>query len=291
MARVRSLKPHVWQDRALGRCSIGARLLFIGLITQADDEGRFRAEAPLLRAAIFPWDTFEATADALPGLGFVELDVDAWLRELEEQELVRTWDVKGQRYGDLRSWARHQVIRHPSPSTIPGPEKRSKRQSTRSHAGDSRKATAALPRSAVTRTLKEEKEKEKDKSMSSSQAARPARVTADHPVFVAYLEHHPRATFTTEGKNHRRGLIERALKMGKPVDELVAAVHGIHTSDYHLENGHAANLELTLRDADHIERYAAMWEPWASKVGAVNGAGRNAPTSDELAAAERAMGG
>lgn len=126
---------------------------------------------------------------------------------------------------------------------------------------------------------------------SSPSERRPARARSEvEQVWQAYAEHHPRATFTTTGKNHRRGLIERALRT-KPVDELVAAVHGIHTSDYHVDGGHAANLELTLRDADHIERYAAMWEPWASRNGADPTVGANGLTRDELAAAERAMGG
>lgn len=61
MARIRTLKPSVWRDKAFCSVSRDARLLFIGLISNADDEGRFEADPELLRAAIYPRDGFGAT--------------------------------------------------------------------------------------------------------------------------------------------------------------------------------------------------------------------------------------
>jgi hypothetical protein len=94
---------------------------------------------------------------------------------------------------------------------------------------------------------------------SSSNRSTPPRQLVDE-VWQAYKRHHPAARFTTEGKGNRKALIERALR-SHPAGELVAAIHGIHSSEYHVENGYASDLGLTLRDADHIEKYAAMTAP------------------------------
>jgi hypothetical protein len=57
MARIRTLKPTVWLSPQIMNLSHGARLLFIGLITQADDEGRGIADIRRSRPSIFPATT------------------------------------------------------------------------------------------------------------------------------------------------------------------------------------------------------------------------------------------
>lgn len=294
--RIRTLKPDIWQDRHLGRLPVGARLLFIGIITQADDEGRFRAELPLLRAAVFPFDdSIAGDTGALPGL-FAELDIAGWLALLEQAGrtserpgLVRLYEVKGERFGDLPTWSSHQRIDSPRPSKLPsirqadkpmhrqqpatkGNGSRTTPEQTGDYAGDSGMPTGSLALDM------EEEEKRRERHV-DPHADRPLRSDIAS-VWQAYAIHHPGATFTTSGKNNRKGLIERALKT-KPAAELIAAIHGIHSSAYHVDNGHARNLELTLRDADHIERYAAM----ADEVEATS------PGESRLDRALRAQGG
>lgn len=107
--RIRSLKPEMWQDEKIGRVTRDARLLFVGLITLADDEGRFRAPAPLVLGHIYPWDTVSPRR------------LESWMRELEEVGLVVRYEVGGQRYGHLPGWAKHQVINRARPSMLPEP--------------------------------------------------------------------------------------------------------------------------------------------------------------------------
>lgn len=111
MARIRSIKPEIWADEDLAACSFVARLLFVGLITRADDEGRFRAHPNLLRGEVFPYD------------GLTAKEVTKLLGELAKRHLVTLYTVAGQSYGTFKSgaWKRHQKINRPYPSSIPPP--------------------------------------------------------------------------------------------------------------------------------------------------------------------------
>lgn len=109
MARIRSLRPEVWDDEAVGSVCRDARLLFVGLITQADDEGRFRARSALLRARVFPYDDLSAH------------EVDAWLEALHAAQLIVLYEVAGERYGYLPGWRSNQKIDRASASRLPAP--------------------------------------------------------------------------------------------------------------------------------------------------------------------------
>lgn len=87
-----------------------ARLLFIGLITQADDAGRSSADPRRLKAAIFGGDDCTSA------------DVRRWLDEVAAQGLAVVYD--GGSHGllyELPSWRSHQSIDRPRPSTYPAP--------------------------------------------------------------------------------------------------------------------------------------------------------------------------
>lgn len=107
--RIRSLKPECWQDEAIGALSMGARLLFVGLITMADDEGRFRAQPSMLLGQLFPWDD-------VPPRKLAE-----WLAELEAGRLIVRYEIEGKPYGAFRNWRRHQRINRPTASELPQP--------------------------------------------------------------------------------------------------------------------------------------------------------------------------
>jgi hypothetical protein len=115
VARIRSVKPDIWQDEEFGNASHEARLLFIGLITQADDEGRLNGASRLLWSLIYPWEDFNP--DALEG----------WLGELEMARLIQRYEKDGRIYVSLVNWGKHQKISHPTPSKLPKPPKVSRR--------------------------------------------------------------------------------------------------------------------------------------------------------------------
>lgn len=110
MARIRSIKPEMFtRDRAFGRSSRDARLLFVGLITQADDAGRQEGDPAVIASAIFPYDRHLATED-----------VEAWLAELAAVELIVRYEVDGDPYISLTGW-HNQKIDRPTPTKHPAP--------------------------------------------------------------------------------------------------------------------------------------------------------------------------
>lgn len=107
--RIRSVKPEAWQDERLGNVSRDARLLFIVLVTLADDCGRFRNLPALILGHGFPYD-----ADAPRKLG-------SWMDELAGIGLVHIYTDGATSYGWLPGWEKHQRINRPNPSLLPEP--------------------------------------------------------------------------------------------------------------------------------------------------------------------------
>jgi hypothetical protein len=109
MARIRTIKPELFSNEQL--CTHGAltRLLFIGLITQADDKGRLPLRWWKLRHEIMPADDVG------------EQEIMEMLRELHEAELITIYEVEGKRYIHVRTFNDHQVINRPTPSKLPPP--------------------------------------------------------------------------------------------------------------------------------------------------------------------------
>jgi len=108
MARIRTLKPEMWMSPQVMNLSHGARLLFIGLITQADDEGRGVADPRKLKAAIFGGDDITSA------------DVRRMLDECSTQRLAAIYEdaSHGMLY-ELPSWKSHQSIDRPKKSAYP----------------------------------------------------------------------------------------------------------------------------------------------------------------------------
>jgi hypothetical protein len=105
--RIRTIKPEIWRDPTFNELSTPARLLFIGLISNADDEGRLGGSDALLKGLIF-------TADDMSTRKF-----SGFLDELDATGMARRYTVDGKPYVDLPSWHEHQKINRPTPSTYP----------------------------------------------------------------------------------------------------------------------------------------------------------------------------
>ena len=107
MARKRMIDPNFWSDEKLGECSIEERLLFMGLISNADDEGYGRANPKLLKSLIFPYDEFKA------------LDIEKWISHLNEINIVTLFKYDNQTYYVLPNFLKHQTINKPTASSLP----------------------------------------------------------------------------------------------------------------------------------------------------------------------------
>ena len=107
MARKRMIDPNFWTDEKLGECSIQERLLFMGLISNADDEGYGRANLKLLKATIFPYDDMNI------------VDLEKWLSHLVEFNLIVVFEYDKQKYYYVPNFLKHQTINKPKKSTLP----------------------------------------------------------------------------------------------------------------------------------------------------------------------------
>ncbi len=110
MPRIRTIKPEALQHRKIGRRSIWARWLWLGIVTQADDEGRLVADPGQLRLLAFGYDEDMTLAR-----------VSDLLAELAETGLIVLYEVKGVPYAALPSWNDHQRIDKPKSSKLPPP--------------------------------------------------------------------------------------------------------------------------------------------------------------------------
>lgn len=110
MARKRMIDPTFWEDEKLGTMLVECRLLFMGLISQADDDGRLRGNPALIRSLIFPYDD-----------GLTAATVDEWLSCLHNNGLILRYSVDDERYIWIINFDKHQTINKPTPSKLPGP--------------------------------------------------------------------------------------------------------------------------------------------------------------------------
>jgi len=113
--RKRMIDPAFWDDAEVGSLSIPARLLFIGLISHADDEGRGVSDIRSIRKQMFGFD-MDVTVD----------NVQEWLKEIGDKvRNVQFYEAESRQYYCLMNWSRYQKISHPSPSSLPGPDGKS----------------------------------------------------------------------------------------------------------------------------------------------------------------------
>ena len=88
-----------------------ARLLVIGLISMADDDGRFLASPNAIIGHVYPNDENVTAAQ-----------IRKWLNEASEtDEPVHLYEANGVRYGCLPNWHKHQRINRYSASKLPSP--------------------------------------------------------------------------------------------------------------------------------------------------------------------------
>jgi hypothetical protein len=106
MARSRSIKPGFFQNEVLGECDHSVRLLFAGLWTLADREGRLEDRPARIRVALFPYEP--------------ALDVNAALQSLHDHSFIQRYVVDGRSFIQILTWHKHQNPHHmEAPSEIP----------------------------------------------------------------------------------------------------------------------------------------------------------------------------
>lgn len=115
MARKRMIDPSIWINEDFGTLTNLAKLVFIGLFSMADDEGRGKASPAYIKAVLFPYNDDLRVAD-----------IDKALSEISSKMSVIFYSCDENKYYTLTSWDTWQKIDKPTPSQIPAYEKDNK---------------------------------------------------------------------------------------------------------------------------------------------------------------------
>ena len=103
MARIRSIHPGIWTDERFACLSMAGRLLFMGIWTEAWDDGVFEWKPLTLKMRIFPADN---------------VDVGAELAALEAAGCVMKFQANGRDYGAVRNFQKFQRPKSPNSSGV-----------------------------------------------------------------------------------------------------------------------------------------------------------------------------
>jgi len=93
MARTRSIKPSFFKNEYLAECEPMARLLFVGLWTLADRDGRLELRPLRIKAEIFPYDN---------------CDIGGLLQQLADRGFVRAYESGDVKVLEIPKFAEHQ---------------------------------------------------------------------------------------------------------------------------------------------------------------------------------------
>jgi hypothetical protein len=113
MSKIRTVKPELFRHEQLfeaeQQSGFPLRLIFIGIFTVVDAEGRFRWRPRQLKLDILPYDemNFNEALNALADFGFVQ-----------------RYEYEGEYYGYIPTWHKHQSINQREPeSVLPDPQR------------------------------------------------------------------------------------------------------------------------------------------------------------------------
>lgn len=110
MARKRMISPEIWESLSFSALSDFAKLVFISLISHADDEGRGKAKPGYITNITFPNDENRRVADVKKALSEIALCTS-----------TQFYTVDGNEYYVMSNWPEYQKIDRPTKSKLPPP--------------------------------------------------------------------------------------------------------------------------------------------------------------------------
>ena len=109
MARKRMIDPGVWGDEGFIELNNFGKIMFLGLISHADDMGKGIGSSKSLKANIFPAEDISIK------------EIDSVKAEIQKHTRTRFYKVNGKEYYKLEKWKSYQYVNHPQESAIPEP--------------------------------------------------------------------------------------------------------------------------------------------------------------------------
>jgi hypothetical protein len=230
--RIRTIKPEFWQSEDLAEVSDKAKLLAIGLLNMADDEGYLKCHSALIRSHIFP---------------FIEdsLNIQGMLNELSNANYITLLlGDDGKDYLVVKNFSKHQKVNRPTPSKI-----RDSIEFTELSVSDTLPLTGGKERKG-----KERKGKEQGKELMSTKADDDAQSIFDYWKVVMQKNN------SSILNKKRKVAITGRLKEGYSVDQIKQAIDGCSNTPHNMgknDNNKLYNdIELICRDGVNLERFA-----------------------------------
>lgn len=103
----RMIDSAIWSNENFAALPVMARLLQVGIINMADDQGRVKAFPAYLRSQVFPYD--DVAID----------DIRKWLKLIAQNGTIAVYQADGKDYIQLLNWWEYQSLQYPAPSEYP----------------------------------------------------------------------------------------------------------------------------------------------------------------------------
>ncbi len=163
MPRKRMIDPSIWQDEGMAELTPRQQLLYIGLFSNADDDGRLKGSAAAVRLVV-------PTVYADTTIADTEDDLAAILQAMRQ---VRRYEADGRIYLVFTNFRQWQRIDKPSPSNLPAPPESDGDSPTPpvSLADTPSSDTGGVPPSRREEKRREEKRREEEESPPTPQGA------------------------------------------------------------------------------------------------------------------------
>lgn len=156
VARIRSIHPGLFTDEAFASLSMPARVLLLGLWTEADDQGIFDWKPITIKMRIMPVDN---------------VDVPALMAELERADVIRKFDQDSKPLGAIRNFCKYQKPKTPKYRPLKSADLRKYVASTYPRSEDTAPEPAPFPQNGEMSSQMEEgggKREEEGESFSSA---------------------------------------------------------------------------------------------------------------------------
>jgi hypothetical protein len=208
--RIRTVKPNFWGHRRLSKLGYSSRLIAIGLLNMADDEGYFEAEPELVRAALDPFSEnsliIQGAISELSDIGYI---------------LVREHPTEG-KIGHVVKFTDHQKVNRPYPSKLRGIFEQS--DSLNIHGVNNE------------HSLLERKGKEQGKEGNGKEQRAPARGQYSQE-FESFWKLYPARNGKKTGKKEAAKCFKEALKKTTSKKIMEAVATQSKSMDWRKENG------------------------------------------------------
>ncbi len=250
MARTRQIKPQFFANEDLAECDLAARLLFVGLLTEADREGHLEDRPKRIKARLFAYDSF---------------DVEPLLEQLAARGFIVRYEVAGARYIAIPNFKKHQHIHRdeqasvipepgdPGESTEVAPENYGASTALAPDNSGASTEVAALVASSLVASSLVDRRSELDNSPTGEIPASPAGSLEVFEAFEALWTSWPKRN----GRRVGKGEALKVFKRLKPADWSDLKLAAANYAEYCLSNGqHPKDLSHWLANATSP---AATW--------------------------------